>query len=136
MMTSRSTAGAASDISFIRCFSKEFPSAVQIRLEENFRSTGHILDAANAVIAQDKKRLGKTLFTKEGRRRAASKSSTYRDAQAEASGIVAEILRAPCRRDRLGRYRILYRNNFLSRGFEEALMRARIPYVIVGDVGF
>ena len=42
---------------------RDFPGATQIKLEENFRSTGHILDAANAVIAQDRLRLGKTLFT-------------------------------------------------------------------------
>jgi len=51
------------DIQHIRGFAREFPGAAQIRLEENFRSTGHILDAANAVIAQDRARLGKTLFT-------------------------------------------------------------------------
>jgi DNA helicase-2/ATP-dependent DNA helicase PcrA len=47
------------DITFIRRFEHDFPSSHQVRLEDNFRSTGHILAAANAVIAQDKKRLGK-----------------------------------------------------------------------------
>ncbi|VTZ28450.1 DNA helicase (fragment) [Methylocella tundrae] len=124
-----------SDISFIRRFSKEFPSAVQIRLEENFRSTGHILDAANAVIAQDRKRLGKTLFTRKG---AGERIEIveYRDAQAEASGIVAEMLRLHAEGVDWDDFACLYRTNFISRGFEEALMRARVPYVIVGDVGF
>ena len=53
------------DIQYIRRFARDFPGAAQIRLEENFRSTSHILDAANAVIAQDKTRLGKTLFTRK-----------------------------------------------------------------------
>ncbi len=50
------------DIGHIRRFTRDFPGAAQIRLEENFRSTAHMLDAANAVIAQDRTRLGKTLF--------------------------------------------------------------------------
>ncbi|WP_312030547.1 ATP-dependent helicase [Methylosinus sp. H3A] len=54
-----------SDIEYIRRFHQDFPSAEQVRLEENFRSTGHILAAANAVIARDKKRLGKTLYTRK-----------------------------------------------------------------------
>jgi DNA helicase II / ATP-dependent DNA helicase PcrA len=55
------------DVAFIRRFRRAFPDAVDIRLlEENFRWTGHILDAANAIIAEDKARLGKTLFTRKG----------------------------------------------------------------------
>ena len=53
------------EVAFIRRFARDFPGAVQVKLEENFRSTGHILAAANAVIAQDAKRLGKTLFTRK-----------------------------------------------------------------------
>ena len=54
----------AESVAFIRRFRRDFPDAVDIRLEENFRSTGHILAAANAIIAEDKARLGKTLFTR------------------------------------------------------------------------
>ncbi len=124
-----------SDISYIRRFAKDFPSAVQVRLEENFRSTGHILDAANAVIAQDKKRLGKTLFTRKGEGERIEVLA-YRDAQAEATGIVAEIVERHAKGVPFEQMAILYRNNFLSRGFEEALMRARVPYCLIGDVGF
>jgi len=108
---------------------------VQIKLEENFRSTGHILAAANAVIQQDRDRLGKTLFTRkeDGDR---IEVMAYRDADAEAAGIVAEMQRRHAEGVGWDGFAILYRGNALSRGFEEALMRAHVPYVLVGDVGF
>jgi DNA helicase-2/ATP-dependent DNA helicase PcrA len=124
-----------SDIAYIRRFSHDFPAAIQIRLEENFRSTGHILAAANAVIAQDGKRLGKTLFTRK-EPGAPIEIVAFRDAQAEAAGVVEEMKRRHAEGVGWDALACLYRNNFMSRGFEEALMRARIPYVLVGDVGF
>ncbi|WP_312030546.1 3'-5' exonuclease [Methylosinus sp. H3A] len=60
----------------------------------------------------------------------------YRDAQAEAAGVVEEMLARHAEGTGWQEIAILYRSSFLSRGFEEALMRARIPHVIVGDVGF
>ena len=124
-----------SDLGFIRRFALDFPSATQIRLEENFRSTGHILAAANTVIAKDTERLGKTLFT---RKEAGDPIEIVRfhDAESEALGIVLEIQKRASEGLAWDDMAILYRSNFLSRGFEEALMRARIPYVLVGDVGF
>jgi DNA helicase-2/ATP-dependent DNA helicase PcrA len=124
-----------SDIAYIRRFAQDFPAAVQVRLEENFRSTGHILSAANAVIAQDKRRLGKTLFTKKDQG-APIEVLGFRDAQAESLGLVTEMTQRHAEGTPWDEMAILYRNNFLSRTFEEALMRARIPYVIIGDVGF
>ncbi len=123
------------DIQYIRRFTRDFPGAVQIRLEENFRSTSHILDAANAVIAQDKTRLGKTLFTRKpiGDR---IEVVAFRNAEAEALGIVAEMQSRHAEGLSWADMAILYRSNALSRGFEESLLRARIPYVLVGDVGF
>ncbi|MEO8714797.1 MAG: 3'-5' exonuclease [Acetobacteraceae bacterium] len=124
-----------SDVGLIRRFPQDFPGAAQVQLEENFRSTGHILHAANAVIARDRQRLGKTLYT--------NKESgdpievlKFRDGEAEALGIVTEIVRR--RADGLAwdDMAILYRGNALSRAFEEALIRARVPYTLVGDVGF
>jgi DNA helicase-2/ATP-dependent DNA helicase PcrA len=124
-----------SDITYLRRFLKDYPRGSQIRLEENFRSTSLILTAANAVIARDTDRLGKTLYT--------SKPDgdpievvRFRDGGSEADGIVDEILH--CRADGVsfGSIAILYRSNFLSRGIEEALIRQRVPYVIVGDVGY
>jgi DNA helicase-2/ATP-dependent DNA helicase PcrA len=124
-----------SDISYIRRFTRDFPEAVEFRLEENFRSTGSILAAANAVIAQDKNRLGKTLYT---RRQMGEPIEIvgFHDGQAEAAGIVAEIDRRHGTGVGWDEMAVLYRTNFLSRVFEEALMRARVPYVLIGDVGF
>ena len=123
------------DIQYIRCFTRDFPNARQVRLEENFRSTGHILAAANAVISRDRNRLGKTLFTRKpiGDR---IEVVPFRNPEAEALGIVAEIQRRHAEGLAWSDFAILYRSNALSRQFEEALMRARIPYVLVGDVGF
>ncbi len=123
------------DIQYIRRFAHDFPGATQIRLEENFRSTGHILDATNAVIAQDRARLGKTLFTRKptGDR---VEVVAFHNAEAEAKGIVAEMQRRHAEGIGWNEMAILYRSNALSRGFEEALMRAHIPYALVGDTGF
>ena len=124
-----------SDIQYIRRFSHDFPGAVQIRLEENFRSTGHILDAANAVIARDPARLGKTLFT---RKPAGDRIEVvaFHNAEAEAAGVVAEMQRRHAEGTGWDDMAVLYRGNALSRGFEEALLRCRIPFVLVGDTGF
>ena len=124
-----------SDLAYIRRFARDFPGAAQIKLEENFRSTGHILDAANAVIAQDRARLGKTLFTckPDGDR---IEVVHFRNADAEAAGIVGEMQRRHAEGIGWDDMAVLYRSNALSRGFEEALMRARIPYALIGDVGF
>src|SRR5271165_6113625 len=76
------------DVHYIRNFTRDFPDAAQVRLEENFRSTGHILDAANAVIARDRGRLGKTLYI---RKQAGDRIEivAFTDAEAEAAGVVA-----------------------------------------------
>jgi len=125
----------SADLAFIRRFAQDFPGAAQVRLEENFRSTGHILAAANAVISHDPKRLGKTLFTSKppGDK---LEVLAFGSAEDEARGIAAEMIRRHGQGAAWADMAILYRGNALSRGFEEALMRARIPYVLVGDVGF
>jgi DNA helicase-2/ATP-dependent DNA helicase PcrA len=123
------------DIRYIRRFNKDFPKATQVRLEENFRSTGHILSGANAVIAQDRGRLGKTLYTRKPSGDPIEVVG-FRNAEAEALGITGEIQRRHAEGASWQDMAILYRSNALSRGFEESLMRGRIPYVLVGDVGF
>lgn len=126
----------SADITFIRRFPHDFPGAGQLRLEENFRSTGHILSAANAVIARDPKRLGKTLRTSKGPGEPVEVVA-FHDAEDEAVGLVAEMKRRHAQEGvPWEAMALLYRSTFLSRGFEEALMRARVPYVLVGDVGF
>jgi DNA helicase-2/ATP-dependent DNA helicase PcrA len=123
------------DIAYIRRFAHDFPNAKQVRLEENFRSTAHILSAANAVIAQDKKRLGKTLRPTKPIGRPIEIVG-FHNPESEAAGIVAEIKRRGTSGVAWDEIAILYRSNHMSRSFEEALMHARIPYVLVGDVGF
>ena len=124
-----------SDVRFIRRFTSDFPDAKVVRLEENFRSTGHIIAAANAIISVDKSRLGQALYT---RKPAGSRIEivSFRDGDAEALGIVNEIRRQNAKGVLWEEMAILYRGNVLSRPFEEALMRACVPYLIVGDVGF
>ena len=123
------------DVGYIRRFTNDFPNAAVYRLEENFRSTGHILGAANTVIAQDPSRLGKTLFTRKAGGDPVE-IVRFRNAEAEVSGIGSEIARRHAEGLAWDDIAILYRSNALSRGFEEALMRARIPYALIGDVGF
>lgn len=123
------------DITFIRRFEHDFPTSRQVRLEDNFRSTGHILAAANAVIAEDKKRLGKTLRTTKAVGEPIEVVG-FHNAEGEAAGIAAEIRRRGSAGVSWDQIAVLYRSNHMSRGIEEALMRSRVPYVIVGDVGF
>jgi DNA helicase-2/ATP-dependent DNA helicase PcrA len=123
------------DIGYIRRLAKDFLGATQIKLEENFRSTSHILAAANAVISYDRDRIGKALFTKK-ESGDLIEVVKFRDGKEEARAIAAEIQRRLADGLKWSDIAILYRSNFLSRGFEEALMRAKIPYVLIGDVGF
>ena len=83
------------DVAFIRRFRRDFPDAVDSRLEENFPSTGHILAAANAVIAEDKARLGKTLFTRKAGQGAPVELMSFRDGDGR-----GEARRRPDRRKR------------------------------------
>ena len=124
-----------SDITYIRRFTRDFPHAAQVALEDNFRSTGHILDAANAVIALDTSRLEKTLRTTK-QVGDPIEVVEFRNGEEEAAGIVGEIRRRATEGLPWQDMAVLYRSNFMSRGLEEALMRAKVPYVIIGDVGF
>ena len=123
------------DIEHIRRFTRDFRGAAVVKLEENFRSTGHILAAANAVIARDETRLGKTLRpTREQGQ--PIEVVRFRNEEAEAIGIAAEIRKRGAEGVRWQDIAILYRANHLSRGIEEELLRVKVPYVLVGDVGF
>jgi ATP-dependent DNA helicase UvrD/PcrA len=118
-------------------FSRDFANAAVVRLEENYRSTGRILELANVVIAANTQRLGKTLrATKEiGQRVTAVRALDERDE----SAWVAEEIVARRRADAelaLRHVAILYRTNAQSRALEEALRRQGIPYRLVGAVRF
>lgn len=117
-------------------FEHHFPDATVIKLEQNYRSTQNILDAANAVIANNQGRMEKRLWTDNG----AGDKITFEqlDTAAEEADFVARDI---ARRVRKGEYQykdcaILYRTNAQSRLFEERFITANIPYKIFGGVNF
>ena len=117
-------------------FEHHFPDATVIKLEQNYRSTQNILDAANAVIANNQGRKEKRLWTDNG----AGDKITFEqlDTAAEEADFVARDI---AQRVRKGEYQykdcaILYRTNAQSRLFEERFITANIPYKIFGGVNF
>lgn len=120
------------DIRNILDFEEVFPGAKVIRLEQNYRSTGHILDAANAVISNNVRRKGKTLWT-ANEQGALVSFRQYGQAYQEAEGIIHDILKVkrPYRE-----YAVLYRTNAQSRLLEEMCIQYNIPYRLVGGVNF
>ena len=117
-------------------FERVFPNATVIRLEQNYRSTKNILNAANHVIAHNAERKEKTLWT-ENEEGAKIHFRQFMNGFEEAEYIAGEISKA--HREGLCQYRdcaILYRTNAQSRLFEEKFIGANIPYKIVGGVNF
>jgi DNA helicase-2/ATP-dependent DNA helicase PcrA len=123
------------EIGNILDFERDYPDAVVIRLEQNYRSTGTILEAAGAVVAQNTQRKGKRLWTENPRGERIT-LALLDDEVDEARFVATEISRL----DKLGRslhqIAVFYRTNAQSRALEEALVRQRIPYVMVGGVKF
>ena len=120
----------------IRKFSKDFPNAQIIRLEQNYRSTETILNAANALINHNRSRMGKELWTKEniGEKIIAYKAFNELD---EARFVAERITILVNQQGReASDVAILYRSNAQSRVLEEALLRAGIAYRIHGGVRF
>ncbi len=125
------------DIRNILDFESAFPGARVVRLERNYRSTAKILDAANAVIAENVDRKGKTLRTERAGGESIHLVETF-DENDEARWIVADIQRR-FEDDPALVYRsfaILYRTNAQSRALEDAFRREGIPYQVVGSVRF
>jgi DNA helicase II / ATP-dependent DNA helicase PcrA len=125
------------DIRNILDFEKDFPEARTVRLEQNYRSTGRILDAANAVIAKNTERKGKTLRTDAGPGERISIVSAL-DERDEADWIGGEIegrLRSNADA-RLRNFVVLYRTNAQSRALEESFRRRDLPYQIIGGTRF
>jgi len=126
------------DISNILDFEGTFPGARVVRLEQNYRSTAVILEAANAVIAENTQRKGKTLRTDRIGGEALTRVECF-DETDEARWTVDEIQSRYEGGPDLRNYRdfaILYRTNAQSRALEEAFRRKGIPYQIVGGVRF
>ena len=120
----------------ILTFDKSFPDAKIIKLEQNYRSTGNILDAANAVISNNRGRKGKTLWTSAG---AGSKIrlKLCDDQNMEARYLVDTVSRAVAKKEATYRdFAILYRTNAQSQSIEKAFARAAVPYRVLGGTRF
>jgi DNA helicase-2/ATP-dependent DNA helicase PcrA len=124
------------DVRNMQDFLKDFPGARLVRLEENYRSTQVVLDAANGVIAENSGRIGKTLTT----RRRGGESVTLlaaADERDEAEWVVRELERRSAAGDwDYADMAVLYRTNSQSRALEEAFRRAGIPYRLIGAISF
>jgi len=123
------------DITNILNFEKDYPEAVTILLEQNYRSTANILNAANAVISRNVGRKPKNLWTDRG------PGEPIRVCQAESEHEEGLYVASEIRRNREAGHRysdhaVLYRTNAQSRVIEEMLIKAEIPYRIVGGIRF
>lgn len=123
------------DINNILNFHKDFPGAKIVKLEQNYRSTQKILDVANKVIENNDSRIDKNLWTA----RDEGKNVLYKEfphSNEEEYGVINKIIGLNYKGEEFKNMAILYRTNAQSRGFEEALIRERIPYKIVGGLKF
>ena len=122
-------------VEHIHRFQRDFPGTRVVKLEQNYRSTGTILNAANAVIAHNSARLGKNLWTEGAAGEPIRLYAAYNERD-EAEFIVARLRdwsdQGNARQDAA----ILYRSNAQSRVLEEALINARIPYRVYGGLRF
>src|SRR6202140_1176508 len=116
-------------------FRRDFPQAVLYKLEQNYRSTGTILKAANALISNNAGRLGKTLWTsgEDGARVKLYAAFNERD---EADFVVNRIREWVAHGGARREVAVLYRSNAQSRVFEEAFLNARMPYRVYGGLRF
>jgi len=122
------------DMGILLRFAQDFPNALVVRLEQNYRSTQAILDAAGGVVAKNVRRLGKTLSATRG----GGQPLRYfeaRDAVGEAEFVAGEIRRL--QREEPGkRVAVAYRTHAQSRAFEEALRKLGVRYRVVGGFSF
>ena len=124
------------DFKNILNFERDFPGATVVKLEQNYRSTGAILDAAQQVISKNLERTDKKLWTNEGRG-APVQVQAVMDESEEAYVVASRITAQTSigARD-FGDFAVLYRTNAQSFAFERAFMQQRIPYQLVGGVRF
>lgn len=121
----------------IEKFTQEFPSVNTIRLEQNYRSTKTILEASNALIANNTERMGKELWTDGAEGEPISVYSAYNELD-EARFTVGRIMdwKKNGSKRKLEQVAILYRNNAQSRVLEEALRQEKLPYKVYGGMSF
>lgn len=124
------------DIGNILNFKKDYEEAVEVPLEQNYRSTGYILQCADSIIKNNKKQLEKTLWTENQNGETITLLENY-DERDEANRIAGYIENLKLRKGYdFNSFAILYRTNYQSRVFEEALRRKNIPYQLVGGLSF
>jgi len=116
-------------------FEKDFPGAKIIRLERNYRSTGHILGAASSLIAHNAGRLGKTLWTEDGDGEPVVVTGCW-DGDEEARVVGEEIENLQRRGESLEQMAILVRAGFQTRAFEERFVAIDLPYRVIGGLRF
>lgn len=123
------------DITNILDFEKDFKNCKTVKLEQNYRSTGHILSAANAVVRHNSQRKDKRLFTAEGdgEKIQAFQASDERD---EGRWIAGEIEKLHTKGTSYDDIAVFYRTNAQSRILEDMFLRAGVPYKIVGGTRF
>src|ERR1035437_1567590 len=122
------------DLKNILDFEKDFPGAKVMRLEQNYRSTKTILEAAGAVVAHNIARKGKWLWTESD---AGAPICLFEAADGEQEALyIAEAIDKTLKREPMTRVAILYRTNFQSRQIEEALRRYGRKYKVVGGLSF
>jgi len=115
-------------------FEKSFPGAKVVKLEQNYRSTGNILDAANEVIRNNRGRKEKHLWTAKGKGERV-RIIRYENAVDEADGVIKDISEK-AKSENFSRFAVLYRTNAQSRLLEEKCVSYGIPYQLVGGVNF
>lgn len=116
-------------------FEKQYKNCAVIRLEQNYRSTNNILNAANAVISNNPNRKDKHLWSELGEGDKIQ-VEMYQSEQSEGRAIAEAIAEGVRIGGKYSDYALLYRSNVLSRSYEQALVRAGIPYKIVGGLRF
>ncbi len=122
------------DINNILNFERDFPGSKIVKLEQNYRSTGNILDAATGVVSRNKARKGKKLFTAGGAGEPVRVVSCESDRE-EARYVIDRILEHRATTP-LTEFAVLFRTNAQSRPFEEELLRSNLAYTVVGGVKF
>lgn len=122
-------------ISNILEFEKDYPNTKVVKLEQNYRSTGTILNAAHAVIERNKARKAKKLWT-AGAEGEAIRTFIGYDENMEAEFLASEIKRLYAQGTKYSEMAILYRTNAQTRALEESLVRGKIPYKIFGGLKF
>ena len=119
----------------ILSFEERYPDAKVIRLEQNYRSTQTILDAANSVIANNTQRKGKNLWTANGTGKKIVFNTSY-DEREEARFIADTVIKDVSQGKKMSDHAVLYRMNAQSNSIENAFIRAAVPYRIIGGLRF